>query len=110
MSVDVFQPSSSHVASVVVNSDLPQGTVCSLEVYLGPAPGTKTVTSGKVPFTAPAPNTNSNPILCTVVMPATGGGLNEYIVLYDAGGNILTTWVNVNQGLIFTGTIAVTWA
>jgi hypothetical protein len=110
MSLDIFQPSSVHVASVVVNTDLPLGTSCSLEVYLGPSLGTKTVTSGKVSFTTPAANTNSSAILCSVTMPATGGGLSEYIVLYDGSGNVLITWVNVNTALVFTGTITVTWA
>ena len=110
MALDIFQPSSSHVASVVVNTDLQSGTPCSLEVYLGPSVGTKTVTSGKVSFNTPAANTNSNPINCTVVMPASGSQLNEYIVLYDSSGNVLITWTSVNQALIFTGTITVTWA
>lgn len=109
MSLDVFQPTISHVASVVVNTDLPQGTSCSIEVYIGPALGTKTTTSNKVSFTTPAANTNSSPIACTVPMPTTPGQYGEYIVLYDASGNTLITWTNVNQALIFTGTIIVTW-
>lgn len=110
MAIDVFQPSSAHNASVVLNTDLPQGTSCSLEVYLGTAPGTKTVTSGKISFTAPAPNTNSSPVVCAIVMPATGTQLHVYIVLYDASGNILQTWTNVNDAVIFAGSITFTWA
>jgi hypothetical protein len=111
MAVDIFQPSSAHNASVVVNTDLPQGQTCVIEVYLGPAPGTKTVTSGKVNFTTPAPNTNSSAIICTVpAFPATGGTYHVYIALYDASGNTLVTWTNVNDALIFTGNITFTWA
>ena len=110
MAIDVFQPSSTHNASVVINTDLPQNTSCSLEVFLGPAPGTKTVTSGKVSFTTPAPNTNSSPIVCPVIMPATGNQLHVYITLYDASGNTLQTWTNVNDVVIFAGTITFTWA
>jgi hypothetical protein len=45
-----------------------------------------------------------------VIMPATGNQLHVYITLYDASGNTLQTWTNVNDVVIFAGTITFTWA
>jgi hypothetical protein len=61
----------------------PSGLACQVELYLGPNAGTKSATSGLVPFTSTGASQNLAP---SVTMP-TAGTYNVYINIY--AGSVL---------------------
>jgi hypothetical protein len=103
--IDVFQPSAVKNPTVVVNCNLPIGTAAQVEVYVGPNISTKTVTSGKKSFTAPAANTNSSPITCQITLPAIPAQYHVYVAVYDTNGNMVGNAQYTNDMVIFTATL-----
>jgi hypothetical protein len=112
MAVDVFQPSTAKNPTVVVNCNLPAGTTGYFEVFLGPNQTTKTVTSGKIVFTAPTVNTNSAPVVCPITLPATPAQYHVYVVVYDSKSNVVGIAPYTNDTVIFVATIVgtITWS
>jgi hypothetical protein len=112
MSVDVFQPSIAKNPTVIVNCNMPIGTTGYVDIFLGPNNTTRVVASAKIAFTAPAANTNSAPITCPIVLPATPAQYHVYSTVYDSKGNILGVGQWTNDTVIFTATLSggITWS
>ena len=99
----VFTPGVSKNATIPVNVS-PAGLAGEVEIYLGPNAGTKTVTSGRKPFTSTGAQQNvSAPLV--MPSPAVGTVYHVYIDLY-AEGQLLAQYIATDDVIIPTGTVA----
>lgn len=92
------------VASITMS---PSGLACSAELYLGPAPGSKTATSGLKSFTSTGAVQS---VRFPVTMPLAGGvAYHVYLDIY-AGGYLIGSYVATEDVVIPSTTVGpITW-
>ncbi len=101
----IMLPGSAHTAVAPITI-IPSGIACSAELYLGPSPGSKVVTSGSKSFTSTGA---AQSVRFPVTMPTTGGTYHVYLDVY-AGGYLLASYVATEDVVTVTATVGpITW-
>ena len=102
----VFPPGDSRTAVAPITIS-PSGLSCQGELYLGPSPGTKVVTSGLRAFTSTGA---AQSISFPVTMPTTGGvAYRVYLDIY-AAGYLIGSYIATEDVVIPSVTVGpITW-